>query len=696
MPVSYSHHRSKIGCFLNLPPANHKSSKFPYRCSKTCHGKFLFLFLLLMSSTKIPVEFGHNNDNFEIYLQKHLNETMHAKHGNIHKFSKLKLLHVNKGNVHFKNKLTEMRIIIDKFTPDIFSISEANVTKNYTNYTHEFNEYNFELNLMYNNIGISRNILLIRKGIHFKRRYDLEHPSLCNIWIELSPGTKRPFLIMGGYRQWSLPKTMDPFNTKDKNSKQLERYAMTLDFWKTALQENKDIIVLTDVNIDSSIIAEHNKLYKIKNIEKIHKDFLECNNITTHNSRYTRFQSHQKPSILDHVFSNCPAKITPVNTIGNIFSDHSILQCTYLARGNIYHPKFTNIRNFKLVTRNAILAYMENSHILKDIFSMTDPNEIASAIQIELNSILESIAPAKRIQFRKDNAPYINEELRSKLKTSNDLLTDAIKHNDNDHWRLFRHYRNQTMKEVNIAKKESIINKFKNNNDKWKLIKDINKSNKYNPPTTIKTKEGYVTSPRQIAQLANSYFINKIKLIRESFSNVGIDPIEILRILIPKVQSSFKLEPIHNSETVKILKKLKNSNSTGYDGISNKFLKKVKLEIAPIITHLINAIIRTSTVPKCFKISRITPILKADKITEEIESYRPINNLPTLEKVFEEYLLTKLTNYLEDNKIINDNMHGGRQGHSTSSALLQINETLNKNHDKNMIYIALITDNMIQ
>ena len=39
-------------------------------------------------------------------------------------------------------------------------------------------------------------------------------------------------------------------------------------------------------------------------------------------------------------------------------------------------------------------------------------------------------------------------------------------------------------------------------------------------------------------------------------------------------------------------------------------------------------------------ISKLTPQLKADKIMTDIDSYGPINNLPALEKIIEEYIKT--------------------------------------------------------
>ena len=72
---------------------------------------------------------------------------------------------------------------------------------------------------------------------------------------------------------------------------------------------------------------------------------------------------------------------------------------------------------------------------------------------------------------------------------------------------------------------------------------------------------------------------------------------------------------------------MKTSNATGHDSITSKIIKSINTEISPYLTHMINCIIRSSTYPDIFKIANIIPIAKPDEPLDNIESYRPINNL---------------------------------------------------------------------
>ena len=79
--------------------------------------------------------------------------------------------------------------------------------------------------------------------------------------------------------------------------------------------------------------------------------------------------------------------------------------------------------------------------------------------------------------------------------------------------------------------------------------------------------------------------------------------------------------------------------------------------MAPLVTHLTTQIILQRTFPNTFKIDKISPKHKTGKPIYEIGSYRPINNLCTIEKIIQEYFIGHLYTFLKDNNIINDNHH---------------------------------------
>ena len=167
---------------------------------------------------------------------------------------------------------------------------------------------------------------------------------------------------------------------------------------------------------------------------------------------------------------------------------------------------------------------------------------------------------------------------------------------------------------------------------------------------------------------------------------------EILDFLIPKYSSSFTIPEITLGQTIAILDKLPSTSSVGHDDINNKFLKKIKYKIVPHLQHLINSIIRTKIFPKIYKLTRILPLSQSMSDTNFIENYRPVCNLCCIEKVIEQYILLHLEKYLNDNNILNTNLHGGRKKHSTQSAITEIYHHLLLNKEQKLTSVILATD----
>ena len=226
--------------------------------------------------------------------------------------------------------------------------------------------------------------------------------------------------------------------------------------------------------------------------------------------------------------------------------------------------------------------------------------------------------------------------------------------------------------------------------NKWK--KSLAGNDKQNPPSKIIWKKKFVTSPKKIAEASNEFFKTKVNNIRKNFPKTNTDPILILEQISKRSKNSIKMPFITLEKTKNIINNLTSSNATGHDIISTKILKKIKNQIAPHITHLINTIIRTSTYPEIYKLSRMLPLCKPGMDPLKLESYRPINNLPCIEKVIEEYFVQCMNSFFMENNTLHPNHHGSRSNHSPTTALTEIISKLNINHDKELHTVALTTD----
>ena len=299
-----------------------------------------------------------------------------------------------------------------------------------------FGESNHELNLESNDIDLSRNSILINKNIGYKRRMDLENKNICDIVIEINSKGNKNILLVGSYREWQKPKMCNIQNSKSLKS-QVNRFNITMQLWENLCSENKDLIILSDDNIDSSLNSNHNKRHNIKSLFDILSDAMNRLNIIQCNKKMTRITNHQAPSCIDKIYSNVSHKITNIQTTPSISSDHHYVSATYNSKEPIYNPKFFSKRNFDLLTKKNIENYMNYSN-LDTIFHSQDPDYIANTIQLELNTIYNILAPSKLVQFKSNHIPYYISDIREKLKGCDNLLTQAISSKSKEDWRNFR------------------------------------------------------------------------------------------------------------------------------------------------------------------------------------------------------------------------------------------------------------------
>ena len=136
-------------------------------------------------------------------------------------------------------------------------------------------------------------------------------------------------------------------------------------------------------------------------MQQLLQEHLTKNNLIQHNHENTRYVRHQKYSCIDHLYSNVANKITDVRTHRNAFSDHAFITAVYHSKEQIYNPKFIKTRNFRQLNKNSLLLALDQSEI-DQVFNFSDPNMISNFLQVELNTIINTLAPAKIVQYMND------------------------------------------------------------------------------------------------------------------------------------------------------------------------------------------------------------------------------------------------------------------------------------------------------
>ena len=78
-------------------------------------------------------------------------------------------------------------------------------------------------------------------------------------------------------------------------------------------------------------------------------------------------------------------------------------------------------------------------------------------------------------------------------------------------------------------------------------------------------------------------------------------------------QCTCKFEKTHEDDILKIIIKMDNKSSSGYDMFSNNIIKDIQNEIIKPLTLMINQLLESGILPDNLKIAKIIPLYKKKK-----------------------------------------------------------------------------------
>ena len=112
----------------------------------------------------------------------------------------------------------------------------------------------------------------------------------------------------------------------------------------------------------------------------------------------------------------------------------------------IYTPKFIEIRDNRQLNNHNLKHMLSLNDNFKNIINLTDPNEIAANLQLELNTVIDTLSQPNIIQYRKNYQPYFTSDIKTQTHQTTQLLNKAIQTNKFEDWMLYKNKRNTTQK----------------------------------------------------------------------------------------------------------------------------------------------------------------------------------------------------------------------------------------------------------
>ncbi|KAI5739667.1 hypothetical protein M8J77_021914 [Diaphorina citri] len=223
----------------------------------------------------------------------------------------------------------------------------------------------------------------------------------------------------------------------------------------------------------------------------------------------------------------------------------------------------------------------------------------------------------------------------------------------------------------------------------WKIINDL-MDRKIKEPIETKLKHHFQTQDlRSLANKFNKNFIDQIKEIKHKNKGTTLD-IQMVDYQPHNKTSIMYLRKATEKDVHKILKNMKKAGK-GFDGLRNRDIIENPILFTPLITKLINSMIKHSVLPDKLKTSSITPLYKKGK-HDVLGNYRPVGSLPIIEKVLEKHINIQTKKYLDENDVIPKFQHGFQSNKSTITLLQEFSDQINTALDQRKCVIILLLD----
>lgn len=609
--------------------------------------------------------------------------------------SGIKFSQWNKGPAKLTKRIPNIDLILSEHNPHILVINEANVNleelKNIN-----FPNYTIEADSLITTSGQARTLLLVHKDINYVRCHSLEPQGLSSIWIKAGLKQQRKIMFNGFYRQWRV--LNDVGGVSHKISEQRSRLKRLLQPWAGLSVSGMETIAIGDINLPDQDITDHQSVYhkKMAPLIKEYQEMLADTEMIKISTSRTRQMQGQEDTSPDQIHVSNPAKMTSASITNQSDSENQLVSITRKTKNPILKPRYRLTRRYQNLDMKEYKVQLLQDHRYLASILETDPTLAVSHLQSLLQDKLDDVAPLIKVQINKKSDHQIRHETLMMMKERDEARLKARRTKDPDDWRLFRNIRNNVTtklhNEYTQQDKNALDSKKNNPAELWANAKRLSGWESRSTPRRIISQGRHHDSPKDIAHILNQEYISRAEDIADSIPKTDLNPMDNYRRMLKGKILNMTLTTISLAEMNLILKSMKPTKSTSADGLSMKLVKGAAQVLAKPLLNIVNQSIVTNTFPDNLKLSKIVPILKANKDPSIPHNYRPINLLSPISKIIEKVIVRQLVNHVVNNKLIPANHTGSRPKQSTTTTAMTLHEIWSEILEDDMEAVILQLD----
>ena len=572
--------------------------------------------------------------------------------------------------VSLPKKIDEIRYSMSNKLIDLIAFNETRLDSSITNGMIHLNDYDIiRKDRSRNGGGVC---IYLRNSINYIIRQDLISSELEAVCVEIIKPHSRPFLVTTIYR---------PPNASSEFFDHFEKLIKAID------DENKEMYILGDLNCDM-LKTDKDSNFPTKKIKTLY-ELYQLSQLIDEATRVTMTTS----SLIDHIVTNTPEKISDSGVIHTGLSDHSLVFAIRKISVVKKQEKKVEIRNMKKFDHQKFVEDLRRQPWENVYFFAEDPNAMWEIWKELFLEVLDNHAPLQHKKIRTKKVPWITSAIKQLIITRDRLKRKAIITNLEIDWLNYKTTRNKVNIQLRNAKKNYYSTKISdqkcNPKEAWKTINDIlGRQRKPTVVNELKLGENSLTNTKDIAEGFNDYFSNIGPDLASKIDTPNLN----FQTYIEKAKSEFSaFQPVTVSNVYHLLHGLSSNKATGVDKISSKIIKIAAPAISDSLTYIFNQAITLSLFPHEWKTARVIPLYKNGQRNLP-GNYRPISVLPVISKIMERILYDQLYNYLTKFELLSDSQFGFRKFHSTATALLDCTNDWYMNLDRKMFNLVVLID----
>ena len=484
-------------------------------------------------------------------------------------------------------------------------------------------------------------ITYIKSNISYNRRRDLEPDGLECVWVDLL--FKNKHILFGTF--YRPPGSGSQYYDLIENS-----FQSAVD---TGLS---DIIITGDFNYDVLKPATNDIVSTLCRQFSLQQVIEESTHFTEHSF-----------SLIDLFFISNRSNLVSCG-VGDPYLNQNIrYHCPIFCVLNYNKPKYKAFERkiWKYENGDYNLLREKANEIDWLEFEQSTVDVFFSDICDKLLNISEESIPNKVIKVRPLEPPWINSEIKRKIRARKRAYKKAKTKNTTHHWEKFKTLRNVTINLIRQSKRdyqENLALKLKSSEhssrDWWKVLKSFLRQNENSQIPTLYNNNCCATNSSEKADLLNEFFVTQSNLNDENVHVPFITP-------NATTMSMFEIEP---HEVKSVLKSLPLGKASGPDEINNRILLELAEELSIPLCKLFNKSLNTSQIPSKWKDAHVCAIYKKGD-PSQVNNYRPVSLLSNVDKVMERIIFKYIYNFLKDIEFLSSFQSGFVPGDSTVNQL---------------------------